>query len=71
MRSRIGVPGLQWKMQSHRGILSLSFIVLIAAFLQIEHITQPLTDVFNWREASTAMMAQNFFAEIGTLCTRR
>ena len=42
-------------------VISLSFFVLVAAFLQFEHITQPLTDVVNFREASTAVMAQNFF----------
>lgn len=37
-------------------------ILLIAALLRIQDIHQPLVDAFSWREASTAMMADNFYA---------
>jgi hypothetical protein len=36
-------------------------ILLIAAFLRLNHINQPLSDAFSWRETSTAMMADNFY----------
>src|SRR5216683_4805537 len=36
-------------------------ILLVGAGLRLEHITQPFIDKFSWREASTAMMAQNFY----------
>src|SRR5215471_12398938 len=36
-------------------------ILLVGAALRLEHVTQPFVDKFSWREASTAMMAQNFF----------
>lgn len=34
--------------------------LLIAALLRIQETSQPLIDMFSWREASTAMMADNF-----------
>ncbi|MBC6983444.1 glycosyltransferase family 39 protein [Caulobacter sp. 17J80-11] len=40
--------------------LPLAGIVLVAALLRFYSVTQPLTDAFSWREASTAMMADNF-----------
>ncbi len=36
-------------------------ILLVGAGLRLEHVTQPFADKFSWREASTAMMAQNFY----------
>lgn len=38
----------------------LGAIVLLALVLRLPHLTQPLVDSFSWREASTAMMADNF-----------
>ena len=35
-------------------------ILIVAAFLRLNNITQPYIDVFSWRQASTAMMADNF-----------
>lgn len=37
----------------------LVVLVLLAFALRFSHLTQPLTDAFSWREASTAMMAEN------------
>jgi 4-amino-4-deoxy-L-arabinose transferase-like glycosyltransferase len=42
-------------------VLVLALILLLGALLRFEHITQPFIDKFSWREASTAMMAQNFY----------
>jgi hypothetical protein len=41
-------------------LLWVCIVLLIAAGLRLPHITQPLVDAFSWREASTAMMADNF-----------
>ncbi len=41
--------------------LILLLLILLGALLRFEHITQPFIDKFSWREASTAMMAQNFY----------
>lgn len=38
----------------------LAVILAAAAVLRFQDITQPLVDMFSWREASTAMMADNF-----------
>jgi 4-amino-4-deoxy-L-arabinose transferase-like glycosyltransferase len=40
--------------------LWLGAILVIAALARLEDLTQPLVDAFSWREASTAMMADNF-----------
>jgi 4-amino-4-deoxy-L-arabinose transferase-like glycosyltransferase len=39
----------------------LIIILFLAALLRLNHINQPFTDYINWREASTAMMAENFY----------
>jgi Dolichyl-phosphate-mannose-protein mannosyltransferase len=39
--------------------LYLGSILILAAALRLVHVTQPLIDWFAWREASTAMMADN------------
>ena len=39
----------------------LVVILFIGAVLRFMHINQPLIDAFFWREASTAMMADNFY----------
>ncbi|MGB3759085.1 MAG: glycosyltransferase family 39 protein [Rivularia sp. (in: cyanobacteria)] len=36
-------------------------ILVIAAVLRLNHITQPFTDYIGWRQTSTAMMADNFY----------
>lgn len=48
-------------MNSDRAInyLCLSVILLIAVAMRAPHVSQPLVDWFTWREASTAMMAEN------------
>jgi Dolichyl-phosphate-mannose-protein mannosyltransferase len=46
----------------HRGrvhYLYLGSILILAAALRLAYLTQPLVDWFTWREASTAMMADN------------
>ena len=45
---------------TRRDGIILAAIMLIAAALRLEDIRQPLVDAFSWREASTAMMADNF-----------
>jgi 4-amino-4-deoxy-L-arabinose transferase-like glycosyltransferase len=41
--------------------LPIVCILLVATLLRLYHIRQPFVDVFSWRQASTAMMAENFF----------
>ncbi|MBK9715799.1 MAG: glycosyltransferase family 39 protein [Kouleothrix sp.] len=41
--------------------LQIVVILIVAAILRFNQIGQPLTDVFSWRQTSTAMMADNFF----------
>jgi len=36
-------------------------IFTVAAIVRFNHINQPFVDVFSWRQASTAMMADNFY----------
>ena len=43
-----------------RDLLILAAILLAASVLRYQDIAQPLDDMFSWREASTAMMADNF-----------
>ncbi|WP_455273765.1 ArnT family glycosyltransferase [Rhizobium herbae] len=40
----------------------LAAILVLAALFRLHDVQQPLVDAFSWREASTAMMADNFFA---------
>jgi len=42
-------------------ILLLGGILVVGALLRFNNITQPFTDAFSWRQASTAMMASNFY----------
>jgi hypothetical protein len=42
-------------------VLALIIIMVVGALLRLEHITQPFDDKFSWREASTAMIAHNFY----------
>ena len=44
-----------------RNALLLTGILVLGAVLRFNNITQPLIDSFNWRQASTAMMASNFY----------
>lgn len=39
----------------------LACILLLGAALRLYQVHQPLTDTFSWRQASTAMMADNFY----------
>ncbi|PDT41491.1 MULTISPECIES: ArnT family glycosyltransferase [Sinorhizobium] len=39
----------------------LGAILVLAALFRLHDVQQPLVDAFSWREASTAMMADNFF----------
>ena len=36
-------------------------IIIVAAVLRLNYITQPFTDYISWRQSSTAMMAENFY----------
>ena len=42
-------------------------ILVIAAILRLNHITQPFTDYVDWRQTSTAMMADNFYRRNGNI----
>jgi hypothetical protein len=42
-------------------LVALIFVISLGALLRFEHITEPFFDKFSWREASTAMMAANFY----------
>ena len=46
--------------QQSLNAIALAVILLAAAVLRFQDIAQPLNDMFSWREASTAMMADNF-----------
>jgi 4-amino-4-deoxy-L-arabinose transferase-like glycosyltransferase len=53
-------------MNVSRGVSKKTFsiliiILLVAMALRLNHITQPFTDAFSWRQSSTAMMAENYF----------
>ena len=39
----------------------LLIILMVAFLLRTMQITQPLIDIFSWRQSSTAMMAENFY----------
>jgi 4-amino-4-deoxy-L-arabinose transferase-like glycosyltransferase len=41
--------------------LCITIILIAAATLRLNHITQPYNDAFSWRQASTAMIAHNFY----------
>lgn len=59
-----GSPNSLKNTGSERGslvVLALILILFVGTLLRLEHITQPFIDKFSWREASTAMMAQNFY----------
>ncbi|PYL39670.1 MAG: glycosyl transferase [Verrucomicrobia bacterium] len=44
-----------------RNALLLAGILVLAAVLRFNNITQPFIDGFDWRQVSTAMMASNFY----------
>ena len=39
----------------------LLLILFVALLMRVQYLTQPFIDAFSWRQASTAMMAENFF----------
>ena len=39
----------------------LIIILVLAASLRLNHINQPFTDAFSWRQSSTAMIADNYY----------
>ena len=45
----------------HMNAAALAAILVLAALFRLHDVQQPLVDAFSWREASTAMMADNFF----------
>ena len=49
------------KPRSFFGHWLILLILAIAAILRMKNITQPFIDVYAWREASVAMMAENFY----------
>lgn len=46
---------------SRRSPATLLLVLAVAGALRVYRIDQPLTDAFSWRQASTAMMAENFY----------
>jgi len=42
-------------------LLCLFFVLIVAAILRLYRINQPYVDAFGWRQASTAMIAANFY----------
>jgi 4-amino-4-deoxy-L-arabinose transferase-like glycosyltransferase len=49
------------RLSSLSHVYPIAGILMVAAILRLAHIGQPLVDAFFWREASTAMMAENFY----------
>jgi Dolichyl-phosphate-mannose-protein mannosyltransferase len=47
--------------RSYLAVSALILILFVGTLLRLEHITQPFIDKFSWREASTAMIAENFY----------
>jgi hypothetical protein len=47
------LAGLRWTR------ISILLVLLLSAGMRLHDVTQPLVDAFGWREASTAMMAEN------------
>jgi hypothetical protein len=48
-----GLAALSWKR------VSILVVLLLSAGIRLHDVKQPLVDTFGWREASTAMMAEN------------
>lgn len=46
---------------TNKKAIFLLVILLIAIFFRLRHINQPYIDTVSWRQASTAMMAENFY----------
>src|SRR5215831_10220582 len=42
-------------------IVALLLFLALGGVLRLEHVAEPFVDKFSWREASTAMIAQNFY----------
>src|SRR5215468_9304090 len=42
-------------------IVALLLLFAFGVVLRLEHVAEPFVDKFSWREASTAMIAQNFY----------
>lgn len=62
----ISLPALPRFRLINHSLLSLAtiqivVILVIGAIFRFNHITQPFTDYMSWRQASTAMMADNFY----------
>ena len=47
--------------------LQIVAILLVAALLRFNQITQPMTDAFSWRQVSIAMIADNFYHRDGNI----
>ncbi len=64
---RTNTPGFGWpafELSSRRLItLPLLIVLLAGALLRAYLIDQPLTDVFSWRETSTAMVAASYYRQ--------
>jgi hypothetical protein len=63
MRTVVYLPAPQLVERLNTGLFTAQILVIlfVAAVLRLNNITQPLTDVFSWRQTSTAMMADNYF----------
>jgi len=57
------VTAFGWKIETVKYARShiLVFIICLGATLRAQQVDQPYVDWFGWREASTAMMADNFY----------
>lgn len=58
-RSRLRA-GLGIESVANSDLAMLCAVMILAAGLRLWHVTQPLVDAFSWRQASTAMMSDNF-----------
>ena len=62
-RTVVYLPAPRLLERLNTGLFTAQILVIlfVAAVLRLNNITQPLTDVFSWRQTSTAMMADNYF----------
>ena len=64
-RARLSFSVPRWLMfdrdSSRLVTLQIVAILLVAALLRFNQISQPMTDAFSWRQVSNAMIADNFY----------
>lgn len=49
------------RLRADLGAPSLLLVLAVAAVIRLDNVSQPLVDIYTWRESSVAMMAQNFY----------